>query len=181
MGKQGPVRMIEVVPYDPRWQKEYIEESRKIRDILNCEIVEIHHIGSTAIPGIYAKPIIDILIVVKDIENIDKYNEKMHGLGYISKGEFGIEGRRFFLKGLYDRTHHMHIFETGNPEIIRHLNFRDYMISHPETAKDYEKLKRGLSVKFRYDNEGYCKGKDEYIKDIDQRAKAWFESNSSSK
>ena len=175
MRKQNHVRIIEVVPYDPNWKKKYIEESSKIQDILNNEIVGIFHIGSTAIPGIHAKPVIDILIEVKDIENIDKYNEKLHELGYISKGEFGIEGRRFFLKGPYDRTHHLHIFEKGDPEIIKHLNFRDYMIYHPETAKDYEKLKKDLSLKFRYDNEGYCNGKDEFIKDIDKKVKEWPE------
>lgn len=174
MSEQNQVRIIKVVPYNSDWEKEYVKESVKIQGILGDEMIEIHHIGSTAIPGIYAKPVIDILIEVKDIKNVDIYNGEMNKLGYISKGEFGIEGRRFFLKGLYNRTHHLHIFEIRNPEIRKHLNFRDYMISHPKIAKQYEKLKKDLSIKFRHDNEGYCNGKDEFIKDIDKKAEEWF-------
>ena len=174
MIEQNQVRIIKVVPYNSDWIKDYVKESEQIKNILGDEIIKSYHIGSTAIPGIYAKPIIDILIEVNDIKNIDNYNDEMNKLGYISKGEFGIEGRRFFLKGIYNRTHHLHIFETGNPEIRKHLNFKDYMISHPETAKQYEKLKKDLSIKFRYDNEGYCKGKDEFIRDIDKQAEEWF-------
>lgn len=85
---------------------------------------------------------IDILIEVNNIKNIDGYNDEMDKLGYISKGELGIEGRRFFLKGLYNRTHHLHVFEIGNSEIKKHLNFRDYMISHPKIAQQYDELKR---------------------------------------
>ena len=154
--------------------KTYLIIYLKIKNILGDEIINIFHIGSTAIPGIYAKPIIDILIEVNDIEKIDKYNDEFNKLGYVSKGEFGIEGRRFFLKGIYNRTHHLHIFETNNPEIRKHLNFRDYMISHSEMAEQYEKLKMELSIKFRYDNEGYCKGKEEFIRDIDKKAQDWF-------
>ncbi len=172
MSKQ--IRIIEVVAYNLNWKKEYTEESVKIQNILGKEIIKMHHIGSTAIPGIYAKPVIDILIEVKDIENIDEYNHEMNKLGYIPKGEFGIKGRRFFLKGLYERTNHLHVFQTGDEEIQKHLNFRDYMISHPKIAKEYEALKKDLAVKFRHDNEGYCSGKDEFIKDIDKKAKEWF-------
>lgn len=126
MNKDKKVRVIEVVPHNPNWHKEFSKEAEKISDIYQDEIVHIHHIGSTAIPEIYSKPIIDILIEVKDINNIDKYDKSMERLEYISKGEYGIAGRRFFMKGLYNRTHHVHIFETGSLEVQRHLDFRDY-------------------------------------------------------
>jgi GrpB-like predicted nucleotidyltransferase (UPF0157 family) len=174
MSEQNQVRIMEVVPYNPDWEKEYLKESKIIQNILGDEMIKIHHIGSTAIQSIYAKPVIDILIEVNDIKNIDNYNDEMNKIGYIPKGEFGIKGRRFFLKGLYNRTHHVHIFETKNQEIRKHLNFRDYMIAHPKVAKQYEKLKKELSTNFRYDNEGYCNGKDEFIKDIDRKAEEWF-------
>ena len=96
----------------------------------------------TSIPGIYAKPVIDILIGVVNINNIDKYNVEMDKLGYICKGEYGIKGRRFFMKGLYNRTHHIHIFQSDNPEILRHINFRDYLIAHSEEARIYSELKK---------------------------------------
>ncbi|CAH2214879.1 GrpB family protein [Tepidibacter aestuarii] len=174
MSEEKQVRVIEVVPHNLKWNEDYQKEAKKICSIMYSEIVDIHHIGSTSIPKIYAKPIIDILIEVKDINSVDKYNEEIEKLGYIAKGEYGIKDRRFFMKGLYNRTHHIHIFQTGNPEIKRHLNFRDYMIAHPEEAKCYEELKKGLAKKFRYDNEGYCEGKDSYIKGIDKKAEEWF-------
>ena len=173
MIKEKKVRIIEVVPHDPKWKENYLREIEKIMLIMNNEIINIHHIGSTSIKGIYAKPVIDILIGVTDINNIDKYNEKMEKLGYICKGEYGIEGRRFFMKGLYNRTHHIHVFQSDNPEILRHLNFRDYMNQHPSEAKSYGELKKEMAIKFRYDIDGYCNGKDDFIKDIDRKAEVW--------
>lgn len=168
------VRIIEVVKHDPNWKNQYIDEANKISKIMGKDIVEIHHIGSTAIHGIYAKPVIDILIGVKSILDVDKYDDEMKQLGYIPKGEYGIEGRRFYLKGLINRTHHVHVFEIDNPEIKKHLNFRDYMNEHPEDAKRYEELKKDLALRFRYDNDGYCDGKDEFIKEIDEKAEKWY-------
>ncbi|ACA55781.1 GrpB family protein [Clostridium botulinum] len=173
MSEEKQLRIIEVVPHDPKWKIEYKKEAEKIYKIMKDEIVQIHHIGSTAIRGIYAKPIIDILVEVENINNVDNYNEEMKFLGYIPKGEYGIKGRRFFLKGLYDRTHHVHIFEKDDSEIERHINFRDYMIEHKEEAKQYEKLKKELALKFRYDIDSYCIGKDSFIKKIDEKAKLW--------
>lgn len=173
MDEQNSVRIIKVVPYNSNWKDEYIKELEKLKNIFKDEIIEIHHIGSTSIPGIYAKPTIDIIIGVKDIDKIDSYNEGMRKLGYEAKGENGIKDRRFFIKGRYKRTHHVHIFQVGDPEIKKHLNFRDYMIAHPEDAKEYEDLKKGLAKKFRYNNEAYCNGKDSFIKYIDKKAKEW--------
>jgi len=173
MNKDKQVRKIKVVPHNPKWHEEYLQEVEKIHSILHRETVDIHHIGSTAIPQIYAKPIIDILVEVTDINNIDKYNKDMEELEYIAKGEYGIVGRRFFLKGVRKRTHHIHIFQTGNFEIKRHLAFRDYMIAHPQEAKHYDELKKELAKRFRYDIEGYCDGKKNYIKDVDKKAKEW--------
>lgn len=166
-------RIIEVVAYQSNWPSDFIKEADAIQSILKNEIIEIYHIGSTSIVGLAAKPVIDILIEVKKIDAIDQYNPQMESLQYIAKGEFGMEGRRFFIKGLIHRTHHVHIFETGHPDIARHLNFRDYMLSHPDEAKAYESLKLELAQQFRYDNDGYCDGKDDFIKEIDRRATLW--------
>lgn len=167
------MRVIEVVPYSSKWKEEYNKESQKLINIFGEEVISIHHIGSTSIPGIYAKPVIDILIEVREIEIIDRFNSAMESIGYIAKGENGIEGRRYFFKGLYDRTHHVHIFQSGSEEISRHLNFRDYMIAHPEEAKQYGELKKQLAERFKYDIEGYCDGKDAFIKEIDRKALEW--------
>ena len=120
-------------------------EAQKIKDIFGDELVDIHHIGSTSVPGLQAKPIIDIMPVVKDIDKIDSFNKQMEGLGYESMGEFGMKGRRYFRKGGDDRTHQVHVFQVDNKEDIhRHLAVRDYLRTHDEEMKKYGALKKTL-------------------------------------
>jgi len=164
-------RRVEVVSYNSNWKKMYKEESEKIKNILNDIIIDIHHIGSTAIPGIKAKPVIDILVEVKDIEAVDQYNHEMEELGYEVMGEYGIPKRRFFRKGGNKRTHHIHIFQAGNEEIERHINFKEYLITHPDKRREYSKLKEKLANKYTYDVESYTNGKSDFIKEIDRKAK----------
>lgn len=170
-------RVVEVVPYDTAWPAMFREEKKMMRRILKDEVLEIHHIGSTAIPGMYSKPTIDILVVVRKIEKVDDFNAPMSEIGYVAKGEFGIPGRRFFYKGSDRRSHHLHIFQEGSPEIDRHLRFRDFMISHPKEAAEYAQLKRGLASRFRSDIDSYCHGKDAFIKEIDAKAEAWVKAS----
>ena len=167
-------RRVGVVSYNPNWKKMYKEESEKIKNILNDIIVDIHHIGSTAIPGIKAKPVIDVLVEVKNIEAVDQYNHKVEELGYEVMGEYGIPKRRFFRKGGNKRTHHIHIFQAGNEEIERHINFKEYLITHPDKAREYSKLKEKLVNKYTYDVENYINGKSDFIKEIDRKAKLWW-------
>ncbi len=164
---------VEVVPYDPSWKEAYCEEAHKILEVLGSELLEIHHIGSTSIPGIYAKPIIDILGGARKIEDIDKYTDAMARIGYEAWGEFGLPGRRFFVKGVPKRTHNLHIFEAGNTEITRHLAFRDYMIAHPADAQQYSELKKELAEKHKGDIDGYCDGKDAFVKAMERKAIEW--------
>jgi len=159
-------RRVEVVSYNSNWKEMYKEESEKIKNILNDIIIDSHHIGSTAIPGIKAKPVIDILVEVKNIEEVDQYNYKMKELGYEVMGEYGIPKRRFFRKGGNKRTHHVHIFQVGNEEIKRHINFKEYLIAHPDKAREYSKLKEKLANKYTYDVENYTQGKSNFIKKI---------------
>lgn len=168
---------MEVVPYNPIWKEKYCEEAEKIYCALKDEVEAIHHMGSTSIPGICAKPIIDILVEVKKISRVDNYNSKMQELGYIARGELGISGRRYFIKGISDRTHHVHMYQAENPEIGRHLRFRDYLIAHPEEAKLYEELKKKLANEYRYDPIGYTDGKTTFIQKIDRMADNWAKSN----
>jgi GrpB-like predicted nucleotidyltransferase (UPF0157 family) len=168
------IRQVEVVPYDPNWTHAFQAEADEIRRILGPGVVAIHHIGSTSIPNLCAKPIVDLLVVVHDIEKMDAFNEEMSRLGYLPKGENGIPGRRYFIKGdEIHRTHHIHIFQTGHPDTERHLNFRDYLIAHPEDAQAYGRLKQDLARRFPTDIDSYVAGKDEFIKEIDQKAQAW--------
>ena len=125
-----------------------MEEAEKLNVIFEHEMIAIYHIGSTSVPGLKAKPIIDIMAVVKDINNVDKYNLEMRKIGYVPKGENGIVQRRYFQKGGDNRTHHVHIFQIGSSEITRHLAFRDYLIAHPDEMKKYGTLKQNLAHKF---------------------------------
>jgi GrpB-like predicted nucleotidyltransferase (UPF0157 family) len=170
-----PIR-IEVVPHNPTWRNEFESESKRVTSALGENVVVVHHIGSTAIPNIYAKPITDLLVEVIDITQVDERNSAMEALGYEIMGELGIPGRRYFRKdneaGV--RTHHVHTFEAASLEVERHLAFRDYMIAHPEDAQKYSELKRELVKKLHWsDIEGYMDGKDAFIKEMEKRAVEW--------
>jgi GrpB-like predicted nucleotidyltransferase (UPF0157 family) len=166
------IRKVEVVPHDRHWQSLFKAESQQLAIAFEDNAIAIHHIGSTAIATIYAKPIIDILIEVKDLDRVDDLNHQLESLGYEVMGEFGIVGRRFFRKddnaGI--RTHHIHAFEVGSPQIARHLAFRDYLRSHPEAAQEYSKLKQQLAQQYPTDIEGYMDGKADFIAEIDNQA-----------
>ena len=151
---------IRVVPYDPFWEVEYENESQKIKNILKDILVEVYHIGSTAVKGLAAKSIIDIMPVVTNISLVDKHNKEFVAIGYECMGEFGIEGRRYFRKGGDNRTHQIHIFEQSNhKDINRHIAVRDFLRTHPDIALEYGELKMELAYRFSEDIEGYCTGK----------------------
>ena len=166
---------IQVVAYDPAWRRRFGAEAKHIGRALGEIVIHLHHIGSTAIPGILAKPIIDFLLEVDDIVRLDHRRSAMEELGYEAMGEFGIPGRRYFRKentsGIW--THQVHAFEAESPEIERHLAFRDYMIAHPAEAQIYGQLKRRLAREHPNDIEAYMDGKDPYIKEHEARAIAW--------
>ena len=169
-------RVIDVVEHDPGWKVQFEVEAAIWRRLIGHDVVAIHHVGSTAIPRICAKPIIDLLVVVRDIERVDEFNEELTSRGYIPRGEYGIPGRRFFIKGTQThRTHHIHVYEAGSPEIARHVEFRDYLNAHPEEAQEYSRLKEALANAYRHNIEAYMAGKDEFIKEVQERARIWAE------
>ena len=161
--------IVKVVPYNTEWQHMFEAEAKLIKHALGNNCIDIHHIGSTAVPGLNAKPIIDILPVVKDILQVDHAVPAMEKLGYSAQGEYGIPFRRYFQKAKNNRTHNVHIFEKGNPEIERHLKFRDWMRTHDNDRDLYGKLKAELALKFPHDIDNYCLGKDAFIADIDTK------------
>ena len=166
---------VVVTDYNPLWPRMFEAEAAKIREVFAAELVAIHHVGSTAVPGLKAKPIIDIMPLVKDIAAVDRLNERMIALGYEVMGECGITGRRYFRKGGDDRTHHVHVFQVDNPEAKRHLAFRDFLLEHPDVAQAYGQLKQALARRFPYDIESYMAGKDPFIKRFEQVALEWYQ------
>lgn len=174
------MKKVEVVAYRPQWRDTFEAEAKHVGAALRENVVAIHHIGSTAIPNIYAKPIVDLLVEVRDITEVDGQSSAMELIGYEVMGEFGIPGRRYFRKNNREgiRTHQIHTFETGSAEVERHLAFRDYMIAHPGDAQRYSELKRRLAEEYPESIDGYMDGKDGFIKEMDRRASHWRASQS---
>jgi GrpB-like predicted nucleotidyltransferase (UPF0157 family) len=169
-------RKVEVVPHNSNWHSLFEIESKQITIALGENVIAIHHIGSTSIKTIHAKPIIDILVEVNSIDKVDEQNSLMQLLGYQCMGKFGIKDRRFFLKdnSVGIRTDHVHIFETGSAQIARHLTFRDYLNAHREEAQAYSELKQSLAEQYPLDIEKYMDGKDGFIQEIDRKAAEWL-------
>lgn len=169
------MRKVEVVPHNPRWRDAFEAEAKHVAAALDENVVAIHHIGSTAVPNIYSKPVIDLLVEVRDITEVDEQSAAMESLGYEVMGEYGIPGRRYFRKDNQEgiRTHNLHTFEAGSAEAERHLAFRDYMIAHPADAQRYSELKRKLAEEHPQSMDGYMDGKDGFIKEMDGRAAQW--------
>ena len=166
---------VEVVEYNKQWTVLFEDEALKIRKILGKELIDVHHIGSTAVENLMAKPIIDIMPVVKEISRVDNYNSKFEDLGYEVMGEFGMAGRRYFRKGSARRTHQIHIFEESNSkDIERHIAVRDYLRKHPMEAFEYGQLKSRLAALFPTDIISYMDGKDSYVKELEIKALGWY-------
>lgn len=166
---------IEVIEYQEKWPQLFKDESEKIKDVFGKELMAIHHIGSTSVHDLKAKPIIDIMPIVKHIENVDSFIINMTKIGYESLGENGIEGRRFFRKGGDIRTHHIHVFQGDNRnEIDRHLAVRDYLRTHHEAREKYGILKEELAIKFPDDIDSYANGKDKFVKELEKKALIWY-------
>ena len=166
---------VVVVPYQAQWSLLYEQEAAAIRTVLSDALVAVHHIGSTAVPGLCAKPIIDIMPVVHRIEAVDAYNDAFERLGYEVMGEFGIPGRRYLRKGGAARTHQIHIFGVQNThDIRRHLAVRDYLRTHPARARAYGTLKQALAQRYPWDIEAYCDGKHAFVQQLEQDALRWL-------
>jgi GrpB-like predicted nucleotidyltransferase (UPF0157 family) len=172
------VRKVVVVPYNPKWVEEYWKEVEKLKASLGTMQISFHHIGSTAVPGLAAKPTIDILMVVDDLQELDMMSSSFEGLGYQAKGENGIPGRRYYQR-LDGEVHlfHLHAFEKDHPEVERHLIFRDYLRLHQDAAQAYAQLKIDLANTFPLDAKSYTSCKTAFILDIDQKATEWRKKN----
>ncbi len=173
--QDGLTQAVVVVPHNAEWHGAFQAEARALRSMLGEWVIRIHHIGSTAIPGIYAKPVIDLLLEVAEVETLDEHAAAMESLGYEAMGEYGIPGRRYFRKDSEDgvRTHQVHAFQAGSSEVKRHLAFRDYLTAHPAVAAEYSALKRKLAEDFPEDIHAYMEGKDPFIKEYEHRALEW--------
>lgn len=146
---------------DPRWRDAFLSERERLTTALGEGAVRIEHIGSTAVPGLAAKPVIDVMVAVRVLGPPDRYLRHVAPLGYRHQ-PIGSEARLFFVKGA-PRTHHLHIVKEGGEEMRRHLLFRDRLIACPQLADEYMALKRELARRFRDDRDAYVRGKSDFI------------------
>ncbi|MDQ0159600.1 GrpB family protein [Alkalibacillus salilacus] len=168
------MREVIVCSYNPDWILRFKHEAEKLQEVFISEDIIIYHIGSTAIPGLKAKPIIDIMVVIDNIVRVDQYVDGMRNLGYEPKGENGIPGRCYFQKGGDRRSHHVHVFEVGSPDIDRHLAFRDYLNTYPNDKHRYGDLKYDLAKAYPHDVASYIKGKESLVEEIEAKAIHWY-------
>jgi GrpB-like predicted nucleotidyltransferase (UPF0157 family) len=165
---------VRLTDFSENWTHMFQKEVKFLSGIFGEEIIGFEHFGSTSVNGLKAKPVIDMMCIVKDIKKVDSFNDKLESLGYDVAGEWGIEGRRLFRKGGENRTHHIHFYQSKNPQIGRHLIFRDYLRNHPEEVLRYSRFKEILVRRFENTSE-YSPAKKSFVKEMEQQAIKWFE------
>jgi len=165
---------IVIADYDPRWPSMFEEEKNRLIKDIGQWALDIQHIGSTSVSGLGAKPVIDIMIGVRTLQEADTYclvPVSNLGYEYIKKYEDQMPYRRYFSKSRNENVleHHIHLVEKGSEFWVRHLAFRDYLRVNPEVAREYEQLKRNLAPQFSDGNE-YAAAKTDFIKEIETKA-----------
>lgn len=160
----------ELVPYSPEWPRWYTREAALLRKIFGPLLLDIQHVGSTAIPGMVAKPQLDILIQVVDITQVDICNDAMVAAGYVAYGDALQQHGRLFSRWNNDvKIVNVHIYQPESPAVRGYIGVRDYLIAHPGEAEKYAALKRELYKKYPHDYLKYRELKDPYIDKLKQR------------
>ena len=160
-----PKGTVKLEPHSEKWHQLFAEEKAHLLQAVGDYVIAIEHVGSTAICGISAKPIIDIAASVERFADGEKCVEPLENIGYEYRSEHGIAGRFYFVKG-EPRTHHLHMVLESSDFWRSHLLFRDYLRENPETAKEYEDLKLKLAREYLDDRDAYLRGKSDFIENI---------------
>src|SRR5580704_4136126 len=150
---------IEVVDYDPRWPKTFERLRSRIWTALRDLALSVEHVGSTSVPSLAAKPIIDISIVVRDRSDVQPGISRLATLGYVHRGDLGIEGREAFANPDGLPMHNLYLCPRDSVALANHLAVRNYLRTHPEAASEYGELKKRLAERFPHDIDGYIDGK----------------------
>jgi GrpB-like predicted nucleotidyltransferase (UPF0157 family) len=170
----SPIPVV-LAAYDPAWPRMAADHAERLR-VLGPILVTVHHIGSTSVPGLAAKPIIDLMPVVTDLADLDRESWRVAGLGYDWLGKLGIEGRRYckLSDAAGTRLAQLHFFQAGSPHIRRHIAFRDYLRAHPQVTAAYEKEKRRARDLHPDDSHAYTDEKAAWIRETEAQALAWL-------
>ena len=159
---------VVVLPYDEAWKKDFEDIRSELMEVLVGRIVSIEHVGSTSVPGLSAKPIIDIDIVIADETDFDEVKKALGTIGYTHEGDQGIPGREAFTYEGKEhlRKHHLYVCTADASELKRHMSFRDYLRSHPEAVEEYGRIKTEGAVLYPYDIDCYIEHKSPFIEKI---------------
>lgn len=166
-------KKVLVVPYNKNWSKEFENTKAEIIEVLAQLTVSVEHVGSTSVQGLWAKPIIDIDVVISDNKLLPQVINRLESIGYKYEGNRGIEGREAFR---YENKpefvlHHLYVCPQNSKELKRHLAFRDYLRMHYDAVQEYGKVKREGASLYPDDVEGYIQYKNTFIKKIYQKCK----------
>lgn len=164
---------VKVVPHDPEWERIAQQTIAKLREILQDAAVDMQHIGSTAIRGICAKPIIDIVIGVSDFDAVPAKNDALAAAGFIFRGSDQPEQSLYVWGEGEIRTHHIHVVIYGSEAWHNYINLRDYLNAHPDDARAYSALKTALAEQYPDDRETYTAMKSDMIREMLEKAKQW--------
>ena len=174
MSADDPVVMV---PYDVRWPDEFRSIGQALRKALGPIALRIDHVGSTAVPGLDAKPVIDVQVSMERLEPEDRYVPRLEELGYRFDPENPDRTKRFFVGRDGDRRTHVHIRRRGSFDEQLNLLFRDFLRTHPEAAKEYSSAKRDLAKRHRDDRGAYVQAKDPTVWSLLRRAHDWAQSS----
>lgn len=168
--------IVELEDYNPKWKNEYEKEEKLLKEILGDKIIEIHHIGSTSIEGLKAKPVIDILVVINSLNEISEIEEMLKLYNYENRGQQGVPDRYFFAKGSEEaRSHYVHFVEPNSNTYYNQIYFKKYLIEHSEYIKKYCDLKQELAEKYKEERSKYTASKNEFITSVIKLAKKEYD------
>ncbi len=157
------VSAIMIRDYDPVWPERFQALRQKLWSVMFDFALSIEHVGSTSVPGLAAKPIVDLDIVVRSVGDISTAITRLATLGYIHKGDVGVEGREAFENPPGEEDHHLYVCPDGSLGLRNHLALRDYLRGNPEAARGYGELKKTLAARYPHDIDRYIAGKTEFI------------------
>lgn len=154
---------VKLVRHNPQWKKSFTREAEKLRKVFGRDALDIQHVGSTAILGVLAKPIIDLAVIVPSPRTARRHIPVLRRIGYQLKRE-ARTGRLFFTKGsARKRTHYLHVGKSGSGYVEDIIIFRDYLRSHHSAAREYAALKEKLSARYRHERDHYTERKGKFI------------------
>ncbi len=165
--------MVVIVPYDPAWPAQFRALRDRAAAALGPLALAIEHVGSTAVPGLAAKPVIDMDVVVADAACLGEAIQRLATLGYVPEGDRGIPGRQAFRWPAGEARHHLYICPADSPALDDHRTLRDYLRAHPTVAEDYARLKRRAAEQYAHDREAYMREKGPYVDYITAEARTW--------